>query len=277
MILIADSGSTKTDWCVADSGQIVQQIATQGINPYAQSSDEIIDILRDELVPQLVDLQEIEAVYFYGSGCTQAMIPTVEGVLRMVLRLDNVQVHSDLMGAARALCDNNEGIACILGTGANSCLYDGTQIVMNTPPLGYILGDEGSGAVLGRSLVNALFKGLLSDGLRNKFIAETRLTQVEIIDKVYRQPLPNRFLASLSTFIYRHIDNEELQNLVINNFRLFIRSNIARYNRRDLPLNFIGSIASVYEPQLRKAASIEGFCLGKVERSPMQGLIKYHG
>ena len=184
-----------------------------------------------------------------------------------------IEAHSDLLGAARALCGKSEGLACILGTGANSCLYDGHRIIANTPPLGYILGDEGSGAVLGRRFLNALYKGHLGNETKAAFEAGMQLSLSDVIDRVYRQPLPNRWLASLSPFIHSHLDNPDVEALVVDNFSAFIARNIEPYRRRDLPLQAVGSIAYYYRDQLCQAAKQAGYAVGKVLRSPLDGLL----
>jgi len=180
------------------------------------------------------------------------------------------------MAAARALCQHEPGIACILGTGANSCLFDGQQIVQNTPALGYILGDEGGGAVLGRLFMNAIFKNPQFSAIRDEYLQETKLTQDDIINKVYREPLANRFLATTSLYISAHIDHPLLRDLVIQNFRQFFRSNILPYQHADLPVHFVGSMAHHYKELLTEAAQAEGFRIGKIMKSPMEGLVTYH-
>ena len=221
MFLIADSGSTKTDWAIVTGASQPVVLNTQGINPVHQSREEIVRILREEFVSLMASNPEVQklrssailtpqfplAVYFYGSGIR----PEMESLMTVLLRetfpqAQTIEAHSDLLGAARALCGRNEGIASILGTGANSCLYDGKDIVEHTPALGYILGDEGSGAVLGKRFIHDLYGGLLSDNIRVMFEKETKLNLAEIIKRVYRQPLANRFLASLSEFITNHLD-----------------------------------------------------------------------
>ena len=272
MILIADSGSTKTDWALISPSVL----SSQGLNPVHQSRETILQILRSELLPQL-DGSEIESVFFYGSGVRPEMEPVMVNLLREVFpQAETIEAHSDLLGSARALCGHNYGIASILGTGANSCLYDGTSIVMNTPAMGYILGDEGSGASLGKRLLHDLYKGVLSEKVKASFEAETGLVMPEIINKVYRQPLPNRFLASLSTFIHTHLDIPEMRQLVIDTFVDFFRFNIAPYQRPDLPVSFVGSIAYFFESELREAAESQGFTLGTILRSPIEGLICFH-
>lgn len=280
MILIADSGSTKTDWVLAGK----EVVHTQGITPVHQSPDDIRQILEQELLPQLGGLVDsLSAVFFYGSGCTPAHIPVMQQLLKEALSTLHVpsstlrvEVHSDLMAAARALCGRDEGIACILGTGANSTLYDGERIVQNTPALGYILGDEGSGAVLGRSFMNAIFKNPDFADIREEYLAEQQLTMADIIQRVYREPMANRFLASTSLYIGRHLDNPLLEELVVDNFRQFFRRNIAPYQRPDLPVHFVGSMAQHYRNQLLQAAAAEGYVVGRVMKSPLEGLVAYH-
>lgn len=274
MILIADSGSTKTDWVLLDGQQVVSQMVTQGINPVHQDVSTIAGILNEELGKTCVD---VTAIRFYGSGCTQQCSPVVVRALSQVFPMvEDVEVHSDLLAAARAVCGAEEGIACILGTGANSCLFDGRSIVDNVPPLGYILGDEGSGAVLGKMFLNALFKKALPDSLRDEYLSWAGLSYGDIINKVYRQPMPNRFLASCSLFIGEHLEVEALKVLVRQNFVDFIVKNVERYSRRDLAVGAVGSIAWHYREILCDVVREMGYEIGKIIRSPMEGLVRYH-
>ena len=286
-VLIADSGSTKTDWCLmektSDNASSASQkpslrISTQGINPVHQDETTIQQILNDELLPLLPQDLELSEVDFYGAGCAGNYQEKMEKVLQETLRLSigNIHVFSDLLAAARALCGKEKGLACILGTGSNSCLYDGVGIVRNIPPLGYILGDEGSGAVLGRLFLNALFKDDLPAELRDEFLAESQLTYPAIIDQVYRQPLANRFLASLSKFIFSHLSVPEVRELVIGNFQSFIQKNILKYQRPDLVLNAVGSVAFYYQEELEEACRRENIVMGRVMKTPIEGLITYH-
>lgn len=276
MILIADSGSTKTDWAVVDDGRMVTSMATQGINPFHQDTDNIAAVIETELLPKMGDIYP-EEIYFYGSGCREDKVEMMCSILgRAFPHCARIEAQGDLLAAARAVCGANEGIACIMGTGANSCLYDGKRVVENTPPLGYILGDEGSGAVLGKLFVNALFKGQLPESLKDEWLAETGLSLNIIINKVYREPLANRFLASTSKFIRQHLEVKQLEEMVVDNFREHFRRNVNRYGRKDLPVGAIGSVAYYYREQLEKAAMAEGYSLGKVMRSPMDGLMRYH-
>lgn len=275
MKLIADSGSTKTDWCLVDDGKVVNRLRGQGINPFQQSVETIETIVNGELINKIRCADSITEIEFYGAGCRDGKTVMLERLLRkLFVNAGRIEVCSDVLGAARALLGNREGIACILGTGANSCLYDGRRITANVPPLGYILGDEGSGAVLGRLFINAMFKGGLSPALRDEFLAETGLTLADIINKVYREPLANRFLAGTSVFIHDHLDDKDLSALVVENFKSFFRRNVDLYGRRDLPVGAVGSIAYYYEEQLRAAAEEEGYKVAMVIKSPMDSLVK---
>lgn len=270
--LIADSGSTKTDWVLLAGETQACQCRTQGINPFHQSAEEIAGVLRDELLPQLPPGVAVSEVAFYGSGLRPELQPQMRQLLEEAFPGAAVQAEGDLLGAARAVCGHAEGIACILGTGANSGLYDGRSIVMNTPPMGYILGDEGSGAVLGRLFLNLIFKDPTMADLRDAFLAEYQLTLADIIDRVYRQPLANRWLASLSPFVRRHLDREAVRRLVVDNFRQFFRRNLTAYGRPDLAVGFVGSVAFHFRRELEEAAEAEGFRVGMVLQCPLEGL-----
>jgi N-acetylglucosamine kinase-like BadF-type ATPase len=278
MYLIADSGSTKTDWCLCNQGTVLQSIQTQGINPYHQSEEAIEIVLRDELLTQLNFQKGTQlSITFYGSGCAnETACNRIKEALHKVVGTTDITVHSDLLGAARALCGHEEGIACVLGTGSNSCLYNGKEIIANTPPLGYILGDEGSSAVLGRHLVGNCLKNQLPEALRDEFLAEYELTQEIILEKVYRQPLANRFLASLTPFLSKHREVSEIHQLLVDSFTDFFVRNVKQYRRPWLPIHFVGSIANVFSSELKEAAESLGMELGTIMRSPMEGLIKYH-
>ncbi len=275
MKLIADSGSTKTDWCVVDGGEVVFRTAGHGINLFQQNDAEVENIVNNEFTSSFDGVERIAEIEFYGAGCRDGMVSHMEWLLRkLFVNAVRVEVCSDVLGAARALFGDREGIACILGTGANSCLYDGRRIMANVPPLGYILGDEGSGAVLGRQFINALFKGGLPAAMRDEFLSETGLTLADIINKVYREPLANRFLASTSVFIRNHLENKALRGLVVDNFKSFFKRNVNLYGYRDLPVGAVGSIAFYYKSELFEAAEAEGYKVGKVIKSPMEGLVR---
>lgn len=276
MILLSDSGSTKTDWCVVNEGQIVCRIATKGINPFYQTEDEVAEEIGQNLLPSLEGLK-ISAVWFYGAGCA---FPEKNEIVRRALHryvAVPVYIGSDMLAAARALCGNEPGIACILGTGSNSCFYDGKEITKNVSPLGLILGDEGSGAVLGRLLVSDLLKGLLPAELTKQFYSEFDYLSPEVImDKVYRQPFPNRFLATLSRFLLQHIEEPSIRQLVSGSFRAFFTRNVMQYDYAACPVHFTGSIAWYYQDIIREIATELNISIGTIEQSPMSGLIAYH-
>lgn len=281
MKLIVDSGSTKTDWCFAESRDNYTRIKTDGINPAVQSIEEIRSVVQSQMLTedqkQSVDCAALESVFFYGAGCNKEFGVVVEQILRETIgEKATVSVDSDLLAAARALCGTQPGIACILGTGSNSCFFDGSEIQKNTPALGYILGDEGSGSVLGRLFLNGILKGTLPSFLRDEFFYEYGLNQADIIKRVYHSPMPNRFLASLSRFILPRIDNEALAELVIRNFENFIANNLHNYSDAAPVINAVGSVAYFYRTQLEQAAKRHGYRIGKILKSPLEGLLEYH-
>ena len=278
MILIADSGSTKTDWCVVENGQPIQQISTKGINPFFQSEEEISNEIATSLLPQL-KTNALDAVYFYGAGCGfPDKISMVHRAITKHLQIKReVEVNTDMLAVAHGLCQHEAGIACIMGTGSNSCYYDGKQIVSNVSPLGFILGDEGSGAVLGKLLVGDILKNQMTPELKEKFLKQFGLTPADIIDHVYRKPFPNRFLASLSPFLAQNIDEPCIHALVLGSFKSFLKRNVMQYeNFRNSKVHFIGSVAFYYKTILAEAAQEMNIQLGTIIKSPMEGLIKYH-
>ena len=278
MILLADSGSTKVHWClVTASGQYTDAF-TDGINPLFQTSDAMRNSICNQLLPKISSLLwagTLTDVFFYGAGCTPEKKGYVQKALEGVFRKANVQVESDMLGAARGLLGHNAGVACILGTGSGSCYYNGENIEWNVPSLGYILGDEGSAAVLGKRLVGDLLKNQLGDDLKELFFREYETSMADIIEKVYRQPFPNRFLAKLSKFCADHIDDPRIHALVYDHFVQFIRRNLVQYNAEQ-PIGFVGSIAYYYKPVLEEAMKAEGQPLGTVLQDPIEGLREFH-
>lgn len=272
--IIADGGSTKIDWLLKDDGTAVARHKSKGLNPSLLDVENIQQGL-NSVVAECPELLDAEAVEFYGAGCTTVASPKMRSCLAQVfLKAKTIVVDSDIIGAAKALCGDEEGIACILGTGACSCQWgrrdDGTMgIVRQTPALGYILGDEGSGAVLGRLFINALYKGVLPSEMREEFEREYGVDMFGVIDKVYRQPQANRWLASLSPFVYKHIDNDVVAEIVSNNIRAFFERNILPYKRPDLTVSFVGSIAFYYEKQLRSEAAKLNIEIGRILKSPL--------
>ncbi len=277
MILIADCGSTKVDWCLLNGNEVVTKVFTCGMNALLLTEEEMSQNIKNELLPNIKEYV-IDEVYYYGAGCLFDHV--CENVRRAIYRnipAPKIEVHSDLLAAARALCGDQPGIACILGTGSNSCYYNGSNIVYNVSPLGYILGDEGSGAVLGKLLVGDVLKKQLPEPLCKKFLEEFELDRQKIIERVYKQPGANRFLASLSPFLNRNIEEPAIHRLVLNAFKAFFVRNITNYEGyKNLPINFVGSIAMYYRPVLEEAAASIGVEIGTIIKSPMEGLIKFH-
>lgn len=277
MILIADSGSTKTHWCLMTAAGQSSEFFMDGINPFYQTADAIKNSVSNQLLPQMSHLMwagKITHIYFYGAGCTPEKIPVLKSALEGIFKSAVVEVYSDMVGAACGLLGHGEGVACILGTGANSCLWNGKEIVKNVPALGFILGDEGSGAVLGKRLVADLLKNQLSDELKEKFLTQYGITAADIIENVYRKPFPNRYLASLSKFCAENIDNPLIYKLVYDHFDYFAKRILAQYPA--LPVGFIGSIAYYYQDVLKKVLADNGFQTAQILQSPMEGLKEYH-
>lgn len=276
MILIADSGSTKTDWCLINDESYRKDISTKGMNPYQQSEEQLANEVDTALISQL-PTTTIEKVYFYGAGCIYDKILLMKRVLRNKINITkHCEVNSDMLGVARALCGHEAGIACILGTGSNSCFYDGSEITRNVSALGFILGDEGSGAVLGKLFLGDLYKNQFDDAIKEEFEQTYHLDAGKVIDHVYRQPYPNRFLASFAPFIHQHLGNGKVYELVLSTFTAFIRRNVMQYEYQQYPVHFCGSIAWNFREILAEAASAHNITLGQVTKSPLEGLIRYH-
>lgn len=283
--LIVDSGSTKTSWCFAflpdtKSADGARTVTTEGLNPAVMSAEEVEEKIAKALNHCLQSLSisaaDVDNVFFYGAGCIAGRTVVVSESIQSILVDARIYVADDLLGAARALCGHKAGIACILGTGSNSCLYNGENIVAHTPALGYVLGDEGSGAVLGRKFLNAVLKQTLPENIRKRFLQESGLDMAEVINRVYRSPAPNRFLASMSKYIHGYLDEKEVRDIVVDNFEDFICNNILAYGDEFRTINVVGSIAYHYKEQLTEAASRNGFQIGKIIKSPIEGLIEYH-
>lgn len=280
MILIADGGSTKIEWCLLVNHTIIKRFVTQGLNPVMLTKEEITARLEIDLTGELLPWRdELRTVYFYGAGCLPGEVSDMmrEAMRPIMGTRPSIDINNDLLSAARALCGNKPGIACILGTGSNSCYYDGEKIIDNISPLGFILGDEGSGAVLGRQLICDVLKHQLPSYICEEFLSQYKLDAHKIIRRVYRDPSPNRFLASLSPFLHEHLDIPEIHGLVKHQFDLFFKRNVSNYRKyNDCSVNFVGSVAYFYQDILREAADEAGYVISKIIRSPMDGLIEYH-
>lgn len=281
MKLICDSGSTKSAWCLTD-GTTPHYFTTQGINPFQQSEEEIAAILRMELAGQLQSDLYIKEVYFYGAGCTKEKSPIVAKAIRATIAPQaKITVDSDMLGAAIALCGKGSGIVSILGTGSNSAYYDGKTLHSTVPALGYILGDEGSGAYIGKRLIGDILKFQFSDRIRQMFMEETHETMASIIQKTYREPLANRYLAGISPFCARHRSEQEIHDFLIDCFSEFFKRNIIPMTRLiDVPtrsINCVGSIAYYYRDEINEAAQHFGFNVGKILQAPLLGLVETLG
>ncbi len=275
MIIIADSGSTKTDWCVLESNKVYQSVKTIGINPYYQSDKDILKGLQQDF---RISFKDVEQIYFYGAGCANAeKTELVKKALSQFFNTNNITVNSDLLGAAKSLCQDDEGIACIMGTGSNSCHYKAGRIIKNVAPLGYRLGDEGSGAVIGEKLVSDILKKQLSASTIKMFFDKYQVTADEIINNVYTKNFPNRYLAKFTKFISENLHIKELENIVLSCFDNFIQRNLMQYDKIiQLKVHFTGSIAFHFKNQLEKNMNKYGLSIGKITKSPMEGLILYH-
>ncbi|HMG82177.1 MAG TPA: hypothetical protein VK559_04010 [Ferruginibacter sp.] len=274
--LIADSGSTKAAWCLLD-GKKKKTFYTQGISPYFLSAEQIQNILAYELLPKMKNAVPVE-VHYYGTGCSNpANIKIVKQAISKIFPKAKVTVDHDLMGAAKALCGDEKGVACILGTGSNSCYYNGKKIVKNSPGLGFILGDEGSGAYLGKKVVQYYLYNTFDADLMDRFKAKFNTNSVEILDAVYKNPLPNRYLASFTAFLVENRGHYMIENIIEDGFNDFFFNHVYKYSESwTLPVHFIGSVAFGFKDVLKEMCATYELQLGKVLKTPMDGLVKYH-
>ena len=279
MKLVVDSGSTKTDWGFFSTIGDLRVYKTQGMNPCHQSADEINSIISNELMTQIGGLETgaVKELYYYGAGCaTQSICAQMEGTLKQYFPNASIVVDSDMLGAARALCGHSEGVACVLGTGSNSCLYNGKEIVDQVPSLGYILGDEGSSAALGCRFINGCLKRQFPEQVSNEFMSRYSLSKDIIIENVYRKPMPNRYIAGFAPFIYEKRTVPEIHKLIIQCFSEFFTRNVISYHKPWMPVHFVGSLANSFAEELKETAEQLGMTIGKIETSPMNGLVDYH-
>lgn len=274
--LIADSGSTKAAWCLLD-GKKKKKIVTQGISPYFLSALQIQEILEKELLSALKHIQP-DIIHYYGTGCSNpANIKTVKQALKKVFPVAKINVDHDLMGAAKALCGNEKGVACILGTGSNSCYYNGKKIVNNSPGLGFILGDEGSGAYLGKKVIQYYMYKTFDPELMDRFDAKYNTNAIEILDAVYKQPMANRYLANFTEFLVENRGHFMIENIIEDSLNDFFFTHICKYRESwTLPIHFIGSVAYGFKDVVKEMCHSYELQIGKVLQQPMDGLIKYH-
>ena len=274
--LICDSGSTKAEWCLLN-GKSKKIVTTQGLSPYFLTIQQIQQIIEKELIPKIKNIH-IDEVFFYGTGCSNPEnVKSVKKAISLLFSKARVTVDHDLMGAAKALCGPNKGIACILGTGSNSCFYNGKKIVKNSPGLGYVLGDEGSGAYLGKKVIQYFLYKTFDEDLIDRFNAKYTTNSVDILNQVYKQPLPNRYLASFVPFLIENRGHYMIENIIEDAFNDFFFNHIYKYRESwQMPINFVGSVAFGFKDVLKEMCNAYELQLGIVIKKPMDGLIKYH-
>ena len=274
--LIADSGATKAEWCLLNNGK-KKILFTQGISPYFLNTDQIAELVTKELIPKLRNVT-IEHIFYYGTGCSNVEnAKSIKKALTKVFPKAQVNVNTDLMGAARAVCGNEKGVACILGTGSNSCYYNGKKIVRNSPGIGYVLGDEGSGAYLGKKVLQYYLYNTFDEDLRSRFDAKYVTTTSEILDNVYKKPLPNKYLASFTLFLVENRGHYMIENIIEDGLNDFFFQHLCKYNEVwKYPVSFIGSVAFGFKDVIEQLCSSYEFELGTVLKNPMEGLITYH-
>ena len=275
MKLIAESSTTRTDWALVEGAEIVEHAYTTGLNPYFQSRREISHSIRLEL-PEVFFRRKLEHVYFYGAGCANTEKCKIMESSLVVQFKTPVTVESDLLGAARGLLVREPGLACILSTGSNSCLYNGLEIEKTVAPLGFILGDEGSGAYMGKRMIADMLKGLAPRDLTEAFFEKNNVTPNMLLDEVYSNKLPSKLLSQYSVFLRENLDNSYCYRLVYNAFMEFFTRNIISYDYTGIPLSFVGSVCVMYQPILLKVASDFGAQIKKIIRNSMPGLVAYH-
>lgn len=275
-ILIADSGATKAEWCLIHNGK-KKILFTQGISPYFLSTDQIAELVQRELKSQLKN-KEVDQIFYYGTGCANPInAKNVKKALLKVFNDSSVTVKTDLMAAARAVCGHEKGIACILGTGSNSCYFNGRTIVKNSPGIGYVLGDEGSGAYLGKKVIQYYLYNTFDEDLRTRFDARFVTTPSEILDNVYKKPLPNRYLASFTMFLAENRGHYMIENIIEDGLNDFFFQHLCKYAEVwKYPVSFVGSVASGFKDVLQELCNSYEFELGTILKNPMEGLIKYH-
>ena len=274
--LIADSGATKAEWVLLYNGE-KQTLFTQGISPYFLNTDQIATLVEDELATKLHHRLPGE-VHYYGTGCSNpANAKSVKKALSRVFPGAAVHVNTDLMAAARAICGKEKGVACILGTGSNSCYYNGKSIVKNSPGIGYVLGDEGSGAYLGKKVIQYYLYNTFDEDLRARFDARFVTTSVEILDNVYKKPLPNRYLAGFAMFLAENRGHYMIENIIEDGLNDFFFQHLCKYNEIwKFPVSFVGSVADGFKDVIRQLCDSYEFDLGTIMKNPMAGLVKYH-
>ncbi|MCG7855426.1 N-acetylglucosamine kinase [Flavihumibacter sediminis] len=276
-ILIADSGATKCEWCVVEKGKLKKTLFTLGISPYFLNGQQVEELVRRDLYPE-ISRYKIDAIFYYGTGCKNpANQKMILKALKRVFPDTEITVNHDLMGAARAVCLQEKGIACILGTGSNSCYFNGKRIMKNSPGLGYVLGDEGSGAYLGKKVVQYYMYNTFDEELRYRFEEKYKLSDMDILDKVYTQPLPNRFLAGFTLFLAENRGHFMVENIIEDGLNDFFFQHLCKYSESwKYPVHFVGGVAFGFRDVITQLCDSYELEQGTILQHPMEGLIRYH-
>jgi N-acetylglucosamine kinase-like BadF-type ATPase len=274
--LIADSGATKCEWCLLENGK-KKIIHTLGISPYFLNELQILNLIEKSLLPKLKG-SVITELHFYGTGLSNPLnVSILKTVLKKCFKKASIKIETDLTAAARALCGRKKGIACILGTGSNSCFYNGRKMTKNSPGIGYILGDEGSGAYLGKKVIQHFLYGTFDEELQARFEKRFLTNAIEILENVYKKPLANRYLASFAIFLAENRGHYMIENIIEDGLNDFFFTHIYKYRESwTLPINFIGSVAFGFKDVLQELCNTYELELGKVMKAPMKGLIEFH-
>lgn len=277
MILVADSGSTNTNWVIIEGNKIISSFITNGFNPYFTKSEEIYKELKIK-TPKDINVNSISDIYFYGSGCSSPELNSIIlNGLNQFFPDSDIEINHDLLAAARALFMQDSGIVIILGTGANTCLFDGEKIVKNIPSLGYILGDEGGGDYLGKLFITEFLYGNLPENIHHDFLKKYELTNDQIMHKVYKEPNPNRFLASFCEFILEHSKDENMNTLVKKSFSDLFINHITKYeNYNNFKIRVTGSVGFHFQNQLKEVAKEFNAHIDLIEKNPITRLTQYH-
>ena len=276
MILIADSGSTKTDWRLVDDQKRISQFSTQGLNPYFLSAEAISKEIRDVLIPSMKDMA-VNEIFFYGSGCgAEEKKLQVGKALRENFPGAKIEIQTDISGTARGLCGSRPGIAAILGTGSNACYYNGEQITEQSPSLGYLLGDEGSGSHLGKTFISALLYHELPAELEGRFYERFKTGRTEILENIYAKPFPNRYLASFSKFIHQNLKEQAMVDLTANCFRQFFDKQVIPLRKHNEVFHCSGSVGFYFSNILRRVAEEKNIPVGTIVETPIAAICNYH-
>jgi glucosamine kinase len=278
-ILIADSGSTKCEWCLLHNGR-KKMVYTQGISPYFMDAAQIGELLAMELIPALKKTAvNVDLIYYYGTGCINPSNQKIvqKGIRTVFPDAHKIHVTHDMMGAALSLCGQSKGVVSILGTGSNSCYFDGKKIGKNSPGLGYVLGDEGSGAYLGKKVLQYFLYNTFDEELRYKFDAKYTTNTNEILENVYKKTFPNRYLASFASFLAENRGHYMIENIVEDGLNDFFFTHLCKYRESwKLPIHFVGGVAYGFRDVVKELCGVYEFELGKILQKPMDGLVKYH-